>query len=91
MFVCSICRKVTQPRVPQHKLTFYKEVVHPVRFKPVFTKQGQPVYRWHKGLFPKERIAWSEQGQLMEIIDWGGKGKQIAKEIATCPECKANH
>ena len=87
MYVCSICRKVTQPRVPQHKLTFYKDHVHPVRCKPVLTKKGEPVYKWHPKMFPARLVAWSREGHLMKIIDFGGAGKQIAKEVAVCPCC----
>lgn len=87
MYVCSICRKVTQPRVPQHKLTFYKDHVHPTRYKPVLTKRGEPVYRWHPKMFPACRVAWSKEGHLLKIIDFGGPGRQIAKEVAVCPCC----
>jgi hypothetical protein len=88
MYVCSICKQVTQPRVPQHKLTTYKDWVHPLRTKPVLTKKGQPVYRWHKKMFPEYLVAWSDEGHLLKIIDFGGVGKQIASEKPVCPCCR---
>ena len=38
MYICTNCRKITQPRVKQHKVTFYEETVHPARYKPVFKR-----------------------------------------------------
>ena len=87
MYVCSNCSKVTQPRVPQHKITSYKEVTHPVRYKLVLDHKGQPVYRWHRKMFPEWKGGWDRDGHLLEVIDFGGVGKQIEKEVIVCPNC----
>jgi hypothetical protein len=87
MFVCSICKRVTQPRVPQHKLTTYRDATYPMRVKPVLTKQGQPVYR-NNGKIPKWKETHNDYGHLMEIIDFDGCGREIAQEIPVCPLCR---
>lgn len=87
MFVCSNCGKTTQPRVAQHKITFYHQATHPTRYRKVFDRKGNPVYRWNRRMFPESRVAWSERGELLEVIDFGGVGKQITRELPVCPDC----
>ena len=76
MFRCYFCKQITPPKTPKQSVIIAKrEKLYPTRRKEAKGGRGGGRFRPREGA----------------VQDQGGKGIEIAQEVAACPACAAKH
>lgn len=84
MYRCKICGKSVAPRTACHKIILVtRDVIYP--FRKSDPKRGQIVNR------PISYVDEKGKKKYRYPNDSGGRGKEIAMEVAACPNCAHKH